>query len=207
MHNAFDSILWYSKTESARFQLPLVERYSKAKWMGFWSNVDRPTMRYEIFGHKPARGQWKWCEDRAARAIGNYQMFVREFSSRMSLEEYWQITDRNLEFIRKRPGVKYAEYWIPPKTHQILNNIWLDIEAYDYSTGFSTEKHEELLERIIGLFSKPGQIVADFFCGSGTTLAVAQTLDRKWIGCDSSSTAISVVKKRLSGSDYREMVL
>jgi adenine specific DNA methylase Mod len=203
MHNGFDSILWYSRSSHAKFQLPLVEQHSNAKWMGFWSNVDRPTMRYEIFGYAPERGQWKWREDRAVRAIGNYRLYERDLSSHMSLEEHWKLTGRKLEFIRKRHRVKYPEYWIPPKTHRILDNIWLDIEAYNYSTGFATEKHEKLLERIIGLFSKPGHIVADFFCGSGTSLAVAHRLNRKWIGCDSSPIAISVAKKRLLDADYR----
>ena len=207
MHNEFDSILWYSKSKDAKFQPPLVKHESPSKWMGFWSNVDRPTMRYDIFGYVPERGQWKWAKDRAIRAIANYKLFEKKFSSHMSLEEYWNQTERKLEFVRKRVGVKYAEYWIPPKNHKILDNIWLDIEAYDYSTGYATEKHEELLERIIGQFSRSGDRIADFFCGSGTTLAVADRLGRKWIGCDSSATAIAVARKRLSDTSYEEIRL
>jgi adenine specific DNA methylase Mod len=195
MHAAYDSILWYSKSASAKFAPPLAEHQSKAKWMGFWSNVDRPTMRYEIFGFVPERGQWKWAKPRARKAIENYRAY--ESKSGMSLEEYWKATDKKLEFVRKRPGVKYAEYWIPPKTHRIVDNIWLDVQAYSYSTGYGTEKHPQLLERIIGQFSKKGDLVADFFCGSGTTLAVAEKAGRRWIGCDSSPAAIAVTKKRL----------
>ncbi len=202
MHNAYDSILWYSKGEDAKFSPPLVERHSEAKWMGFWSNISRPTMRYEIFGYTPERGQWKWAQERAQQAIGNYQQYEKEFASRMPLEEYWILTGRSKEFIRKRNSVKYAEYWIPPKSHKILDNVWLDIEAYNYSTGYSTEKHEELLERIITQFSRPSALVADFFCGSGTALVVAEKHGRKWIGCDSSARAISVAKKRLGGIDF-----
>jgi adenine specific DNA methylase Mod len=197
MHTACDSILWYSKSAQARFALPLAEHRSKAKWMGFWSNVDRPTMRYEIFGVRLARGQWKWTKERALKAIKNYRLYERQFSN-MTLEEYWESTGKKLEFVRKRPGVKYAEYWIPPKTHRIIDNVWLDIQAYNYSTGYGTEKHAQLLERIIGQFCKPGDLVADFFCGSGTTLATAQKLGRRWIGCDSSPAAIVVTKKRLA---------
>jgi adenine-specific DNA-methyltransferase len=46
--------------------------------------------------------------------------------------------------------------------------------------------------------------VADFFCGSGTTLAVAEKLGRRWIGCDSSDVAMSVTKKRLAGAVFSE---
>lgn len=207
MHNAYDSILWYSKNENAKFALPLVEQQSEAKWMGFWSNVSRPTMRYEIFGYTPERGQWKWSKERAMSAIENYQAYTADFASKISIEEYWESGNRSKEFIRKREGVKYPEYWIPPKTHRILDNIWLDVEAYSYSTGYSTQKHEALLERIITQFSKPGDLVADFFCGSGTTLVVAQKLGRRWIGSDSSDKAISVAKKRLSKVDYSVVIL
>lgn len=196
MHTAYDSILWYSESAKTKFSLPLAEHHSKAKWMGFWSNIDRPTMRYEIFGVRPARGQWKWAKARALKAIANYKRYEQKFSD-MTLEQYWEATGKKLEFVRKRPTMKYAEYWIPPKTHRIIDNVWLDIQAYSYSTGYGTEKHPQLLERIIGQFSKQGDLVADFFCGSGTTLAVAQKLGRRWIGCDSSQEAISVTKKRL----------
>ncbi|HKX81042.1 MAG TPA: site-specific DNA-methyltransferase [Nitrososphaera sp.] len=202
MHNGYDSILWYSKNEKTKFPIPTTQQDSEAKWMGFWSNVNRPTMRYEIFGYTPERGQWKWSKSRALKAIRNYEIYQKKYAASMSLERYWESTNRSKEFIRKREGVKYAEYWIPPKTHRILDNIWLDVEAYNYSTGYGTEKHEELLERIISQFSKPGDYVADFFCGSGTTLAVAERLGRKWIGCDSSAQAISVTRKRLGRADY-----
>jgi len=63
--------------------------------------------------------------------------------------------------------------------------------------GFDTQKPEALLKRIILASSNPGDIVADFFCGSGTTLAVAEKLGRRWIGCDLSKYAIQVTRKRL----------
>ena len=201
MHSANDTILWYSKSANTKFLHPLAKHTSNSKWMGFWSNVDRPTMRYEIFGIVPERGQWKWRKVRALKAIENYKHYKERFSS-IPLEEYWVQTNKKLEFIRKREGIKYAEYWIPPKNYRILDNVWMDIETYNYSTGYGTEKHTELLERIIGQFSKVGDLVADFFCGSGTTLLVAQKLARKWIGCDSSSLAVEVTKRRLEGSEF-----
>jgi len=59
------------------------------------------------------------------------------------------------------------------------------------------KKPEALLKRIILASSNPGDIVADFFCGSGTTLAVAEKLGRRWVGCDLSKFAIQVTRKRL----------
>ncbi|MFL6477573.1 MAG: DNA methyltransferase [Nitrososphaera sp.] len=199
MHAAHDTILWYSKMANTKFRPPLAEYHSKAKWMGFWSNVDRPTMRYEIFGSEPSRGQWKWAKERALRAIENHQTYESKYSH-MVLEEYWQDSGKKLEFIRKLPHRKYPEYWIPPKTYRIIDNVWLDIEAYNYSTGYGTEKHTQLLERIVSQFSKPDSIIADFFCGSGTTLTVAEKLSHRWIGCDSSLAAIAVTKERLASN-------
>jgi len=82
----------------------------------------------------------------------------------------------------------------------IVRDVW-EIPAIQSATyenlGFRTQKPEKLLERIISGSSNEGQLVADFFPGSGTTLAVAEKLGRRWIGCDLSRWAIHVSRKRL----------
>ena len=62
--------------------------------------------------------------------------------------------------------------------------------------GYPTQKPLKLLQRIIKAFTNEGDVVADFFCGSGTTLSAAHGLGRKWIGSDKSEDAIKVVKER-----------
>jgi adenine-specific DNA-methyltransferase len=66
-------------------------------------------------------------------------------------------------------------------------------------TGYATQKPEALLERIVVGGSVSGSLVADFFCGSGTTLAVAEKLGRRWIGCDLGRWGAHVTRKRLLG--------
>ena len=66
-------------------------------------------------------------------------------------------------------------------------------------TGYETQKNESVLRRIINASSNPRDLVADFFCGSGTTLAVAEKLGRRWIGCDLGRWGIHVTRKRLLG--------
>lgn len=66
-------------------------------------------------------------------------------------------------------------------------------------TGYPTQKPEALLERIIKASSDPDDIVADFFCGSGTTLAVAQRLGRRWLGCDINPEAVNLARRRVTG--------
>jgi len=62
---------------------------------------------------------------------------------------------------------------------------------------FDTQKPEGLLQILIMATTEPGDLIADIFCGSGTTLAMAEKLDRRWIGCDLSRWAIHVTRKRL----------
>lgn len=82
--------------------------------------------------------------------------------------------------------VPYSVLEIPP-----LRNVCSE------RTGYPTQKPEALLERIIKACSNKGDIVADFFSGSGTTAAVAEKLGRRWIACDVSQVAIDVTKERL----------
>ncbi|NOX57262.1 MAG: site-specific DNA-methyltransferase [Planctomycetes bacterium] len=65
-------------------------------------------------------------------------------------------------------------------------------------TGYPTQKPEALLQRIILAGTNAGDVVADFFCGSGTTLAVAKRTGRKWLGCDCNSEAVAIARERLA---------
>jgi adenine-specific DNA-methyltransferase len=65
--------------------------------------------------------------------------------------------------------------------------------------GFPTQKPEALLQRIVQAASNEGDLVADFFCGSGTMLSVAEKLNRRWIGCDLGRWGIHASRKRLLG--------
>ncbi|MFX1313777.1 MAG: DNA methyltransferase, partial [Promethearchaeota archaeon] len=90
-------------------------------------------------------------------------------------------------------------------------DVWNDIPYVRANTseyqGFSTQKPERLLKRIILACTNEKDIVADFFCGSGTTLAVAEKLGRCWIGCDSNGHAIHMARKRiLSIKNSRDMM-
>jgi len=84
------------------------------------------------------------------------------------------------------------------------NNVVQVFHALPEHIGFPTQKPEKLLERIIGASSNEGDLVADFFCGSGTTLSVAEKLGRKWIGSDLGKFSIHTTRKRIIGVQ-REM--
>ena len=95
-------------------------------------------------------------------------------------------------------------------------DVWDDVKAMhprsDERIRYPTQKPESLIERIIKVSSNEGDIVADFFCGSGTTAAVAEKLGRKWICADLGKFAIHTTRKRVigvqrqlkaDGKDYR----
>ena len=195
-----DYILWYSKNTDTSFNPPLrqaLEYQRRGRWQSMWNNADRPTMRYELLGVKIKSGQWKWSKERAYRAVENYKTYLEvSKDTGETLEEYWERTGKRLEFVW-RFGNGKPVYWISPQEKVICDNNWLDIKGYEYSEDFKTQKSEELLKRIIEMGSNPNDIVADFFCGSGTTLAVAEKLGRRWIGCDLSRYAIHLTRKRL----------
>ena len=64
--------------------------------------------------------------------------------------------------------------------------------------GYDTQKPKELLSKIIKGFSNTGDVVADFFCGSGTSMVVAKELGRQYIGCDINPRAVEITNKRLN---------
>ncbi len=68
-------------------------------------------------------------------------------------------------------------------------------------TGYPTQKPLALLERIIEASTDEGDVVGDFFCGSGTALVAAERLNRRWLGCDSSASAVRLAARRLNESD------
>lgn len=84
-----------------------------------------------------------------------------------------------------------------------ITSVWDDIgyltpsSKERKSTGYDTQKPKALLERIIKASSNEGDIVADFFMGSGTTVIVAKELGRKYIGCDINPESIKITKERL----------
>lgn len=108
-------------------------------------------------------------------------------------------------------GRRYRERTINGKTYRYdlergrrMGTVWTDVPAMAANTpiarettGYPHQKPEKLLERLIRASSDEGSLVGDFFCGSGTTLAVAKKLGRRAIGCDASPLAVEITRSRL----------
>ena len=118
---------------------------------------------------------------------------------------YQQLKNTNPGVFKKLKGIpeNLNEIWLDINAGPTLNDWWTDISplkvGFSEQVGYPTQKPETLLERIIQLSSNENDIVADFFCGSGTTLAVAEKLGRKWIGTDLGKFANHTTRKRLIG--------
>jgi len=116
------------------------------------------------------------------------------------IKKMFRYKDENGRIYRKRRGGKQ---YLDEKPGNLLGDVWNDIYSYQTRTrskeylGYPTQKPIKLLERIILASSNEGDIVADFFCGTGTTLAAAKKLKRKWIGIDNNPKAIELCKRRL----------
>ena len=99
-------------------------------------------------------------------------------------------------------GYPIEDVWnASPLEHELTGADSLDsIQIKSFSgekTGYATQKNESIIRRIVRASSNDGDLVADFFCGSGTTLAVAEKLGRRWIGADLGRYAIHTTRKRL----------
>lgn len=93
----------------------------------------------------------------------------------------------------------------------VTPDFWVGIQQLNRDTleriGYPTQKPEALLERVLAASSNPDDVVLDPFCGSGTTLAVAQRLKRRWVGIDISKTAIELSRCRLQRQDWLQDTL
>jgi site-specific DNA-methyltransferase (adenine-specific) len=117
----------------------------------------------------------------------------------------------------RKPGVEEADTQGPPLSDfWETSEVWAEgvplSDAWEVGviaaigrerTGFPTQKPEALLERVIRASSNPGDVVLDPFCGSGTTVAVAERLERRWIGIDATHLALNILRSsdRFKGVD------
>jgi len=192
-----DTILWYGKTEAPIYNkvfLLRTEEETKAEY----PYVDEETgKRYKsvsmnaagqgeskIFGERgaispPAGRHWIWNQDRIDEALEEKIIF---FSSK---------------------GVPRYKQFAEDIEGKQVQNLWTDFMAISSRANellaYPTQKPEALLERIIKASSNEGSLVADFFCGSGTTAAVAEKLGRRWIACDLGRYAVHTTRKRMLG--------
>lgn len=192
--NVNDSIFYYGKSKDSKLINQFTEQDSDYEKK--FDKIDKEGNKYQLvsliqkgagparrFGDRlispPAGMHWIWSQERIDEALKNDLI---EFTSTGN--------PRKKQFLDESKG-------------KMVDSLWVDIfpvnsQAIE-SVSYPTQKPESLLERIINASSNEGDLIADFFCGSGTTAAVAEKLNRKWITTDLGRFAIHTTRKRMIG--------
>ncbi|HUY34481.1 MAG TPA: site-specific DNA-methyltransferase [Pirellulales bacterium] len=182
-----DCILFYAKRDVGFSFEHIYEEYSDEYKARFKYQDDRGWYRktllktYSNATEARLKAEDRWIGPIRAGAHPSYKQYLHE-SKGKQVEDIWS-------------------WEIQEDESNGAGNVWEDLNLAnpmaDERTGYATQKPEVLLERVMTASSKPSSLVADFFCGSGTTLAVAEKLGRRWIGCDMSRWGMHVTRKRL----------
>jgi adenine-specific DNA-methyltransferase len=193
-----DSLFWYSKSDKIIFNPQFTkdsdeskkyveERFNRTdektgrRFMDspLVSPNPRPNLKYVYKGYQPPPAGWSISKEIMERWDKEGKLFVPSDKSK-----------------RIRRKIFLDEYIGQP-----IQNLWNDIFVINSQSkefvGYDTQKPEALLERIIEASSNEGDLVADCFCGSGTTGVVAEKNGRRWLMCDLSRFAIHTTRKRL----------
>ena len=195
-----DSILWYSKTEKIKFSAQFTKDSEESKKYveERFKRIDektgrpfmdsplvspnpRPNLKYDYKGYAPPPNGWS---------------ISREVMERWDKEGRLLFPPDKSKRIRRK--IFLDEY-----VGQPVQNLWNDIFVINSQSnefvGYDTQKPEALLDRILNSSSTEGDLVLDCFCGSGTTAAVAEKLNRRWIAGDLGRFAVHTTRKRLLG--------
>jgi adenine specific DNA methylase Mod len=193
-----DYILWYSKTSEFVFHQQyqnLPEEQLKEKFPFIEKETGRRFTheKLEQTSNSYSKGEVRIIQGKKVVSNVGWRWTQETFDRRLKENPYCIFWTKE-----GRPRYKrYADEYEGRK----MGNLWTDILPLGSSSKerveFDTQKPEALLKRIILASSNPGDIVADFFCGSGTTGAVAEKLGRRWIMADIGRYAIHTTRKRL----------
>lgn len=190
-----DDILLYSKTANHTWNTQYAP-YSPEYLATHYRNVEDNTGRRFELDNLTAPGG-------ASKGNPTYEL--------MGVTRYWRYSQDRMRqlvadgrIVQPSPGAvpRYKRY-LDEMPGVPVQDIWDDVSSINSqakeAAGYATQKPEALLERVIRLASNEGDLIADFFCGSGTTAAVAEKLGRKWICTDLGKFAIHTTRKRMIG--------
>ncbi len=188
-----DVILFYAKGDEWTWN-PVYTPYDQDYVDSFYKHVEPETnRRYRLSDITGPGG--------AAKGNPKYEV--------MGVTRYWRYSKAKMKelidegrIVQTKPGAVPAyKRYLDEMPGVPLQDVWTDISPIPSRgaerLGYPTQKPETLLERIIESSSDKGQIVLDPFCGCGTTIAVAQRLQREWIGIDISPQAVGIMKRRV----------
>ncbi|PHJ14287.1 DNA methylase [Fervidobacterium sp. SC_NGM5_G05] len=195
-NTAADSLYLFSKSDNFKFNL-ILKKLSKKKEER-WHAMDSQGQGQAIyiFGHlfEPPKGRhWTYGQEKIKQMEqeGRIRLKCRKCGY-VHTNGIW----RGCPNCGTVEDVK-VEYLLPPTEEKQIDSNWTDISGYTSNWEFQTENSEILLKRVIESTSNEGDLVMDFFLGSGTTIAVAHKLRRKWIGVEMGEHFYTVVLPRM----------
>jgi DNA modification methylase len=206
-----DTVLYFAKTEKAPLHLdairiPLTGQELKEKYF-----------------REDEKGRWYDGPIVSSQSMGPRPTLVYEYKGYTPPPSGWRVTEANLLEIDRRGDLGWTTNGKPFRKLRMVDdkgrpvgNFWNDISLINSQAAerlaYPTQKPEALMARILTASSNEGDLVADFFCGSGTLPAAAERLGRKWIATDLGKFAIHTTRKRMigaqrelkaNGKDYR----
>ncbi|MEO8147009.1 MAG: DNA methyltransferase [Bacteroidia bacterium] len=194
-----DVILFYSKEKQFKWNhtyTPYSKSYLTSKWSTTPSgrrykcdDMTDPRKSMKEYDFMGTVARWRTNNEKMLDLWNAEQTDVPNSHGRIKLTQNGiPRKDCKITFLEEREGIP-------------LQDLWTDINSLrggaDERLGYPTQKPLSLLERIIKTSSSEGDLVADFFCGCGTTVAAAQKLNRNWLGVDISHLAVRLIAKRL----------
>lgn len=193
-HSGNDSLFFFSKSGEYIFNVQGIEREER-KWRAMhlpgerWSPV--PNQYIDLFSKENLiLKNNKWTSK--ARIILGKECLPPN-------GRHWALSQETIFELEKQGGVRLIDG--VPKTKESdtkkLTSNWTDWVGYSSDWGFQTENHEKVLQRAILTGSNQGSVVLDYHLGSGTTLATAQKLGRKWLGVEMGEHFYKVIIPRL----------
>jgi DNA modification methylase len=210
--NVLDTIFFYTKNASKFTFIQSLTQISEEERSKKFPNTEPETGRkfqhrnLEKSSNRQSKDEIRTIQGREVRTDLGWVWSQQTFDERLAANPhliYWTGTGK--------PRYKiYADEY----EGRLITNDWNDIKGLTSQAkerlGYPTQKPEALLERIVQASSNAGDVIMDAYCGCGTTIAVAQKLDRKWIGVDITYQSISLILKRLEdsfGNDFAQDVV
>ncbi|ELP54644.1 DNA methylase family protein [Microcystis aeruginosa TAIHU98] len=191
-----DTILFYSKSRDNKFN-PIFADYSEEYLKKFYKYIEPETGRRYRLISMTAPGD-------AAKGNPSYEVMGITRYWRYSLAKMNELIQNGLVVQTKPGNVPQKKQYLDEGQGVPIQSLWYDVPALHSQDkerlGYPTQKPEALLERIIKASSNKGDVILDAYCGCGTTIAVAERLERNWIGIDITYQSISLMLKRLEDS-------
>lgn len=202
MGRIHDVIFYCSKTENPQFNTlhtPLPDSTQERWYRHVEEGTGRRYNKADVTGPGGAakgNAHYEW------KGVTRYWRYKRSKMEELAAEG---------KLVYSKSGMVYQKRYLDESKGVSVQDVWNDvpmlrgIHQNSERLGYPTQKPEALLERILRTSSNEGDVVLDPFCGCGTTVQVAQKLNRRWIGIDITHLAIGLIKTRLDDTFTTEV--